>query len=176
MAKKELDEGLVYVYAFLCELENAVKGVCGVQIRDEMPEEDLDAWREVPEKKIEKYRPSAKAGIQKLVELEPALQEKSDPLEVSVVEKNIVVLKRGSREWRVAMCADLVHPVIKRIPWSDVYDFGEALFGVPCSEAYWDEVCAVYDFEHFGMEGMENQLIRAVVKEIKKDSGKRTQL
>ena len=97
---------------------------------------------------------------------------KERPLEVSVIEKNIVVLKRGSREWRVAMCADLVHPIIKRIPWSDAYDFGEALFGVPCSEAYWDEVCAVYDFGHFGMGGMENRLIRAIVKEIKRIQGK----
>lgn len=168
MAKKELDEELVYVDAFLRELENAVKGVCEVQIRYEGSEEDLDAWREVPEKKTEKYRASARAGVRKLIGLEPALPEESGALEVSVVEKNIVVLKRGSREWRIAVCADRAHPVIKRIPWSDVYDFGEALFGVPCSEAYWDEVCAVYDFGHFGMDSMERRLIRAIVKEIKR--------
>lgn len=173
MVKKELDEELVYVYTFLCELENAVKEICEVQVRYEMPEEDLDAWRKVPEKKIEKYRASAKAGIRKLMELEPALREEREALEVSVVEKNIVVLKQGSQEWRVAVCADRAHPVIKRISWSDAYDFGEVLFGVPCSEAYWDEMCAVYDFGHFGiMDSMENQLIRAIIKEIKRIQAK----
>lgn len=96
---------------------------------------------------------SAKAGIGSIISMEPKiLEDGTDPLTVSLQADNVarlgdvrdVLIIRRSIDWEVGVSVKHNHEALKHSRLSARLDFGQSWYGIPASEAYFNEIEPIF--------------------------------
>ena len=97
---------------------------------------------------------SAKAGINKIIEMEPKITEDgSDKLTVSLQPDDVakggdirdILIIRRSIEWEIGVSVKHNHEALKHSRLSMTIDFGKLWLGANCSKDYFDEIRPLFD-------------------------------
>lgn len=149
-------KGKAYEYACILALQEIVSPVRKIEI---VENESLAIAKVRYENDITKQDKSdmllsAKSGIQAIIEMEPKIVEDGDDkLTVSLQPDNIatelgdirdVLIIRRELSWEIGVSVKHNHAALKHSRLSTRLDFGNVWVGVPCSQAYFDEIAPIF--------------------------------
>ena len=101
-----------------------------------------------------KMNKGANAAVSIILQVEPQLQNPFDnkPLILSIQEdskgitgdvRDILCIRRQNN-WEIGLSCKHNHTAIKHSRLSDVNDFGESWFSIPCSKQYFDDIIPIF--------------------------------
>lgn len=101
-----------------------------------------------------KMNKGANAAVRIILQVEPQLQNPFDnrPLILSIQEdskgisgdvRDILCIRRQNN-WEIGLSCKHNHTAVKHSRLSDVNDFGESWFGIPCSKQYFDDIIPIF--------------------------------
>lgn len=116
------------------------------------------------EKERLRFREAASQTFETIIRLEPGLTAQQNPSDSLLVILNSddegedgdvrdVVFRRMSPQWEIGFSAKNNNDAVKHSRLSSVLDFGESWLGVPCSQAYWEEIAPIFHY----LEEKKNQ-------------------
>lgn len=154
MSSKSNNQGRAYEFAFVCALEEVISAIRPVEIIDDSSLrvskgvfEDLDSG----EKEI--YLKSARAGVEKILDLEPLIIEGDDSVSVRIQpdkkgedgDVRDIVIFRDYIKWEIGLSVKHNHFAVKHSRLSSNIDFGEKWYGVPCSNEYFESINPIFE-------------------------------
>lgn len=110
-----------------------------------------------PQEQQNRFTFAAIQTIDTMVKLEPGLLAQNnahDPLLIFLNSDSHgiggdvrdVVFRRMNPSWEIGFSAKNNNDAVKHPRLSSVLDFGQSWFGIPCSQAYWDEIKPIFDY------------------------------
>lgn len=114
-------------------------------------------YDEFPQEQQNRFTFAALQTIDTMVKLEPRLLTQNnahDPLFIFLNSDSHgiggdvrdVVFRRMNPSWEIGFSAKNNNDAVKHPRLSSVLDFGQSWFGIPCSQAYWDEIKPIFDY------------------------------
>lgn len=149
--------GKAFEFALLDEFYHRLKVLTFVTINKNEPFETAKGFFDSFNEKIqETYRITASSAINFLIDIEPKLSNdisEDDVLELEITSDQMgqsgdvrdVILIRSLQKWEIGVSAKNNHRAVKHSRLSQSIDFGDKWFGVPCSQAYFEEIKPVFD-------------------------------
>lgn len=155
VSTKSNDQGRAYEYAWIQALYNALFKLRKTQVvKNSSLVANEKAWSLMDDDMKETFMISARAAIDKVLELEPRLLENdSDELTLELqkdgegIKGDVrdIVIKRKDIEWEIGLSIKHNHDAVKHSRLSYKLDFGREWFEIPCSEVYWESVRPIFN-------------------------------
>lgn len=155
VSTKSNDQGRAYEYAWIQTLYNALHEMRKTRlVENSSLVANEKAWSLMDEDMKETFMVSARAAINKVLELEPRLLEiDSDELTLEFqkdgegIKGDVrdIVIKRKDIEWEIGLSIKHNHDAVKHSRLSYKLDFGKEWFEIPCSEVYWESVRPIFN-------------------------------
>ena len=98
---------------------------------------------------------SAESTINTIFALEPNIVEKTPEVLNLYIQTDDhgkegdvrdIIIERKDITWEIGLSIKHNHMAVKHSRIAKTLDFGKSWYGVPCSEAYWDEVAPIFAF------------------------------
>lgn len=116
-----------------------------------------DCYASLPFVERKRFDYCSALTIDTMLKLEPGIAYKGDPQDVLHIRLNgdiagasadvrDVVFSRDHKGWSVGFSAKNNNDAVKHSRLGRSLDFGKSWFGVPCSDVYWNEASAVFDY------------------------------
>lgn len=149
--------GKAFEFALLDEFHQRLKLLTSVTINKNEPYETAKGFFDsFNEKEQETFRITASSAINFLIDIEPRLSNgisKDDILELEIASDQMgqsgdvrdVILIRSLQKWEIGVSAKNNHRAVKHSRLSQLIDFGDKWLGVPCSQAYFEEIKPIFD-------------------------------
>ena len=149
-------KGKAYEYACIIALVELVSPIREVEVveNDSLMVARSRYENDVSEQEKSDMLLSAKSGIQAIIEMEPKIIEDGEgTLSISIQPDNIaaslgdirdVLIIRRSIEWEIGVSVKHNHAALKHSRLSTKLDFGNAWFGIQCSQAYFAEIAPIF--------------------------------
>ena len=149
-------KGKAYEYACVLALQEIVSPIRTIVIIESSSMAMVrQRYGEVTSQERRQMLLSAKAGINKIIEMEPKiLEDGGDTLTVSIQSDRVaqetgdvrdVLIIRNSIHWEIGVSVKHNHAALKHSRLSMTIDFGEKWLGVSCSDNYFEEIRPMFD-------------------------------
>ena len=158
MAKSTINstiKGKAYEYACVLALQEIVAPIRPIEIIENSSLQIAkQRHSEITKAEQIEMLKSAKAGINKIIEMEPKIiEDGNDKLTISLQPDDIakggdirdVLIIRRSIEWEIGVSVKHNHEALKHSRLSMSIDFGKLWLGANCSKNYFDEIRPVFD-------------------------------
>lgn len=154
---RQVVNGKAFEFALLDEFHQRLKLLTSVTINKNEPYETAKGFFDsFNEKEQETFRITASSAINFLIDIEPRLSNgisKDDILELEIASDQMgqsgdvrdVILIRSLQKWEIGVSAKNNHRAVKHSRLSQLIDFGDKWLGVPCSQAYFEEIKPIFD-------------------------------
>ena len=115
------------------------------------------AWKTLNAAMQNLYKISSYAAVAKIVALEPRMIEKGEDvldLLIQADEKGEsgdvrdILIIRNHIHWEIGLSLKHNHFAVKHSRLSDILDFGNKWYGIPCSQNYWDDIRPIFSYLH----------------------------
>ncbi|WP_315561223.1 HaeIII family restriction endonuclease [Porphyromonas endodontalis] len=163
MSNKSNNQGRAYEFACLKSLENAISKIRSVDIpRNSSFQAAESAWGTLDDQEKKLYLLSADSIIPTIFAMEPNIVEKGEsPLILYIqtddrgkeADVRDIIIHRDDIIWEIGLSIKHNHEAVKHSRLSRQRDFGEAWYGVKCSDSYWKEVGPIFSL----LETMQKQ-------------------
>lgn len=149
--------GKAFEFALLDEFHQRLKVLTSVTVNKNEPYETAKGFfNSFNEKEQETFRITASSAINFLIDIEPRLSNgisKGDILVLEIASDQMgqsgdvrdVILIRSLQKWEIGISAKNNHRAVKHSRLSQRIDFGDKWLGVPCSQAYFEEIKPIFD-------------------------------
>jgi len=149
--------GKAFEFALLDEFHQRLKVLTSVTVNKNEPYETAKGFfNSFNEKEQETFRITASSAINFLIDIEPRLSNgisKGDILVLEIASDQMgqsgdvrdVILIRSLQKWEIGVSAKNNHRAVKHSRLSQRIDFGDKWLGVPCSQAYFEEIKPIFD-------------------------------
>jgi len=149
--------GKAFEFALLDEFHQRLKVLTSVTVNKNEPYETAKGFfNSFNEKEQETFRITASSAINFLIDIEPRLSNgisKGDILALEIASDQMgqsgdvrdVILIRSLQKWEIGVSAKNNHRAVKHSRLSQRIDFGDKWLGVPCSQAYFEEIKPIFD-------------------------------
>lgn len=155
MASIQMANGKAFEYACLAALYEKFHILTDVSLQDSPQLQTArQLFLDMPSLKRDNLMLAANAATRALVQLEPQLQyhDNSSPLYLSLQtdaqgiagDVRDVLCMRRQNQWQIGLSCKHNHHAVKHSRLSETIDFGQAWFGVPCSDLYFAEVVPLF--------------------------------
>lgn len=155
----QVRNGKAFEYALAkqyCEFINN-QGVKAVIVEDDAYITAKGYYDVFPELQQKKYDSAAFQTIDTMVRIEPGLlaaKNESDVLHIKLMKDSSgeegdvrdVVFSRAKPSWEIGFSAKNNNDAVKHSRLSHVLDFGKEWLGIPCSDAYWNDIMPVFNW------------------------------
>lgn len=150
MSKKSNNQGRVYEFAYLNTLHDEISNYMVSKIEKNSSYKAAEKeWNTLEESEKDMYKVSALAGTNAILELDPLiLDDGDDELELKIQTddkgkdgdvRDVLIIRKGI-EWEIGLSVKHNHFASKGL------DFGEKLYGIKCSDKYWDDIKPIFDY------------------------------
>ena len=150
MSNKSNNQGRVYEFAYLNTLHEEISKYRVSNIEKNSSYKAAEkAWNTLEESEKDMYEVSALAGTNAILELEPLILDDGDDeleLKIQTDEKGkdgdvrgVLIIRKGI-ESEIGLSVKHNHFASKGL------DFGEKLYGIKCSDNYWDAIKPIFDY------------------------------
>lgn len=152
-----MNNGKAFEYALLIEFYERLNILTKVSITINEPYNTAKGFFDgFDETEQAKFRISASASINFLLDIEPRLSNGIDETDVLFLELvtdqrgqsgdvRDVLLIRSLQKWEIGISAKNNHRAVKHSRLSHKIDFGDKWLGIPCSPNYFDEIFPIFD-------------------------------
>ena len=115
--------------------------------------QDMNNWNSLDENTKTIMKKEAKAAIPTLRELEPMIEESTGDIltiklqsdrEGVIGDVRDILIIRDSVKWVIGISVKHNHLAVKHSRLSNVLDFGDSWFGMPCSKKYWEDIAPIF--------------------------------
>lgn len=153
----QVNNGKAFEYALLIEFYERLKVLTKVSITINDPYNTAKGFFDgFDETEQAKFRISASASINFLLDIEPRLSNGIDETDVLFLELvtdqrgqsgdvRDVLMIRSLQKWEIGISAKNNHRAVKHSRLSHKIDFGDKWLGIPCSPNYFAEILPVFD-------------------------------
>jgi hypothetical protein len=148
--------GKTFEYALLLEFYERLKTTTSVSITKNEPYKTAKGFFDsFDEHEQDKFRITASASINFLIDIEPRLSNGINEDDILVLElvsdqagqngdvRDVLII-RSSQKWEIGISAKNNHRAVKHSRLSNKINFGEKWLGVSCSENYFKEVNPIF--------------------------------
>lgn len=156
MSSKSNNQGRAYEFACLTALNDEIKKLRPVKIETtDGYDAAKRAWNNIDNSLQVVMEESALAAVETLFELEPLIVEDGDDELVLKIQQDSkgkegdvrdILIVRRNIEWEIGLSLKHNHFAVKHSRLSRSLDFGDKLFGVPCSKKYWEDIKPIFDY------------------------------
>lgn len=156
MSNKSNDQGRAFEFVFITILKEEISKIRSVDIEvNSSYEAARRAWENTTDDIKEALVIGAVAAIPTLFDMEPLIVESGNDCLTLTIQpdsegaqgdvRDILIIRR-SIHWEIGLSLKHNHFAVKHSRLSNLLDFGEKWFGVPCSDAYWQAVDPVFQY------------------------------
>jgi len=150
--------GKAFEYSLLIEFFDRLKNITAVTITKNKPYQTAKGYFEsFDEHEQSKFRISASAAINFLIDIEPRLSNainEKDTLQLEIVgdqegqagDVRDVLTIRSKQKWQIGISAKNNHRAVKHSRLSMKIDFGDKWLSHPCSNLYFEAIKPIFDF------------------------------
>lgn len=159
MSGQQVRNGKSFEYALASQYVQVLSAM-GVKVQ--LVENDAlkvakDYYDEFPEQEKMQFNVAARQTIDTMIKIEPGLTKPNGMLDMLKVRLSAdgdgetgdvrdVVFNRDYPVWEIGFSAKNNNDAVKHSRLSSVLDFGNSWVGVPCSQAYWDEIQPIFEY------------------------------
>jgi len=152
----QVSNGKAFEYALLIEFYDRLNVLTKVSITKNDPYKTAKGFfDDFSELEQDKFRITASASINFLLDIEPRLSNGIDEKDVLVLELvtdqrgqtgdvRDVLMIRALQKWEIGISAKNNHRAVKHSRLSHKIDFGNKWLGIPCSQSYFDEIAPIF--------------------------------
>ena len=155
MSTSSNDLGRAYEYAWITTLFETLAPIrkTGIVCNSSLDANER-AWNAISQEKRDLFTISSNAAVDAVLELEPRMEEENGDTLLLEFQKDEagesgdvrdILIRRDDIEWEVGLSIKHNHAAVKHSRLSHVLDFGNAWYGVPCSDQYWEDIAPIFD-------------------------------
>lgn len=154
MSNKSNNQGRAYEFAFVVALREAIGSIRPVKIIDNSSlRVSRDAFDSLEDSERETYLVSARAGVEKILDLEPLISEGNDKVSIEIQQDKKgeegdvrdIIIYRDYIKWEIGLSVKHNHFAVKHSRLSSNIDFGEKWYNIPCSDEYFESVNPIFE-------------------------------
>ena len=154
MSSKSNNQGRAYEFAFVRALEEIIGSIRPVKIIDNSSlRVSRDAFDNLEISERETYLVSARAGVEKILDLEPLISEGDDKVSIEIQQDKKgeegdvrdIIIYRDHIKWEIGLSVKHNHFAVKHSRLSSNIDFGEKWYNIPCSDEYFESVNPIFE-------------------------------
>ena len=140
------NQGRAYEYAWITTLFKTLEPIrkTGIVCNSSFDANER-AWNAVSQDKRNLFTVSTNAAVDALLELEPRMEEDNGDMLLLEFQKDEagesgdvrdIVIRRDDIKWEIGLSIKHNHAAVKHSRLSQVLDFGNEWYGIPCSNQY----------------------------------------
>lgn len=154
MSNKSNNQGRAYEFAFVLALKEVIGSIRPVKIIDNSSlRVSRDAFDSLEISERETYLVSARAGVEKILDLEPLISEGNDKVSIEIQQDKKgeegdvrdIIIYRDYIRWEIGLSVKHNHFAVKHSRLSSNIDFGEKWYNIPCSDEYFESVNPIFE-------------------------------
>ncbi len=155
MSTSSNSQGRAYEYAWITALFEALSPIRKTKIVNNSGlNSNKRAWKAISQEKRELFTVSANAAVDAILELEPLMVDNNGDMLNLEFQKDEsgeagdvrdIVIRRDEIEWEVGLSIKHNHSAVKHSRLSNMLDFGNKWYNVPCSRSYWKDVNPIFE-------------------------------
>lgn len=155
MSTSSNSQGRAYEYAWITALFEALSPIRKTKIVNNSGlNSNKRAWKANSQEKRELFTVSANAAVDAILELEPLMVDNNGDMLNLEFQKDEsgeagdvrdIVIRRDEIEWEVGLSIKHNHSAVKHSRLSNMLDFGNKWYNVPCSRSYWKDVNPIFE-------------------------------